>query len=84
MLKHRVTSDPVLWQPDHNCPFILEVDASQYATSAILWDWYQFRTVDPCTDMGECYFILSTSCAYSIIFRYLECQHNAPEASFLI
>ena len=37
MLKHRVTSDPVLWQPDHNRPFILEVDASQYATSAILW-----------------------------------------------
>ena len=36
-LKHRVTSDPVLWQPDHNHPFILEVDASQYATSAILW-----------------------------------------------
>ena len=37
MLKHRVTSDPVLWQPDHNRPFILEVDASQYTTSAILW-----------------------------------------------
>jgi hypothetical protein len=36
-LKRRVTSDPVLWQPDHNRPFILEVDASQYATSAILW-----------------------------------------------
>ena len=36
-LKHRVTSDPVLWQPDHNRPFILEVDASQYATSTILW-----------------------------------------------
>ena len=36
-LKHRITSDPVLWQPDHNRPFILEVDASQYATSAILW-----------------------------------------------
>ena len=37
ILKRRVTSDPVLWQPDHNRPFILEVDASQYATSAILW-----------------------------------------------
>ena len=36
-LKNRVTSDPVLWQPNHNRPFILEVDASQYATSAILW-----------------------------------------------
>ena len=33
---------------------------------------------------ANCYFILSTSCAYSIIFRYLECQHNALEASFLI
>ena len=37
MLKHCVTNNPVLWQPDHNRPFILEVDASQYATSAILW-----------------------------------------------
>ena len=36
-LKHRVTSNPVLWQPDHARPFILEVDASQYTTSAILW-----------------------------------------------
>ena len=36
-LKQRVTSNPVLWQPDHDRPFILEVDASQYATSAILW-----------------------------------------------
>ena len=36
-LTHRVTSDPVLWQPDHNHPFLLEVDASQYTTSAILW-----------------------------------------------
>jgi hypothetical protein len=36
-LKRCITSDPVLWQPDHDHPFILEVDASQYATSAILW-----------------------------------------------
>ena len=36
-LKHRITSNPVLWQPDHDRPFILEVDASQYTTSAILW-----------------------------------------------
>ena len=36
-LKQHVTSNPVLWQPDHNCPFKLEVNASQYATSAILW-----------------------------------------------
>ena len=27
----------MLWQPDHDRPFILEVDASQYTTSAILW-----------------------------------------------
>ena len=27
----------MLWQPNHDRPFILEVDASQYATSAILW-----------------------------------------------
>ena len=36
-LKQHVTSDPVLWQPNHNHPFELEVDALQYATSAILW-----------------------------------------------
>ena len=36
-LKQHVTSDPILWQPDHNRPFELEVNASQYATSAILW-----------------------------------------------
>ena len=27
----------MLWQPNHSHPFILEVDASQYTTSAILW-----------------------------------------------
>ena len=32
ILKRRVTSDPVLWQPNHSRPFILEVDMSQYAT----------------------------------------------------
>ena len=37
ILKHQVTSNPVLWQPDHHRPFILEVNASQYATLAILW-----------------------------------------------
>jgi RNase H-like domain found in reverse transcriptase len=36
-LKKHIISNPVLWQPDHNRPFILEADASQYATSAILW-----------------------------------------------
>ena len=37
ILKHWVISDPVLWQPNHSRPFILKVNASQYATSAILW-----------------------------------------------
>jgi RNase H-like domain found in reverse transcriptase len=32
-----VTSDPVLHQPNYNLPFILEVDTSQYATGAILY-----------------------------------------------
>jgi RNase H-like domain found in reverse transcriptase len=32
-----VTSDPVLHQPNYDKPFTLEVDASQYATGAILY-----------------------------------------------
>jgi RNase H-like domain found in reverse transcriptase len=32
-----VTSDPVLHRPNYNCPFTLEVDASQYATGVILY-----------------------------------------------
>jgi RNase H-like domain found in reverse transcriptase/Reverse transcriptase (RNA-dependent DNA polymerase) len=32
-----VTSDPVLYQPDYTKAFTLEVDASQYATGAILY-----------------------------------------------
>jgi RNase H-like domain found in reverse transcriptase len=35
-LKEIVLSDPVLQQPHPNCPYTLEVDASQYATRAIL------------------------------------------------
>ena len=31
------TTDPVLQQPDHNKPFELEVDASQFAMGAILY-----------------------------------------------
>ena len=31
------TTDPVLRQPNHNKPFELEVDASQFATGAILY-----------------------------------------------
>jgi RNase H-like domain found in reverse transcriptase len=32
-----VTSDPVLHRPNYNLPFTLEVDASQYAMGAILY-----------------------------------------------
>jgi hypothetical protein len=32
-----VTSNPVLLHPDYKKPFMLEVDASQYATGAILY-----------------------------------------------
>jgi hypothetical protein len=32
-----VTSNPVLLHPDYKKPFVLEVDASQYATGAILY-----------------------------------------------
>ena len=36
-LIHLATTNPVLQQPDHNKPFELEVDASQFATGAILY-----------------------------------------------
>ena len=36
-LLHIVASDPVLHRPNYDKPFILEVDASQYATGAILY-----------------------------------------------
>ena len=36
-LKAIVSSDPVLQRPDHEWPFELEVDASQYALGAILY-----------------------------------------------
>jgi RNase H-like domain found in reverse transcriptase len=32
-----VTSNPVLHRPNYDLPFMLEVDASQYATGAILY-----------------------------------------------
>jgi RNase H-like domain found in reverse transcriptase len=35
-LLKRVQEDPVLHRPDYTRPFELEVDASQYATGAIL------------------------------------------------
>ena len=34
-----VTSDPILWQPRQQEPFKLEVDASQVATGAVLWQY---------------------------------------------
>jgi hypothetical protein len=35
-LQHALTSSPVLLLPDYICPFTLYIDASDYATSAIL------------------------------------------------
>ena len=35
-LAHAVATNPILQQPDYECPFFLEVDASQFATGAIL------------------------------------------------
>ena len=35
-LKRAITAEPVLRQPDHNKPFTMEVDASQYTLGAIL------------------------------------------------
>ena len=36
-LIERVTSDPVLWHPDPNAPFELQVDASDFALGSILF-----------------------------------------------
>jgi phage pi2 protein 07 len=36
-LTKALTSNPVLLHPDYKKPFVLEVDASQYATGAILY-----------------------------------------------
>ena len=38
-LIERVTSDPVLWHPDPNAPFELQVDASDFALRSILFQW---------------------------------------------
>ena len=38
-LKCLVQGDPVLMCLDHNRPFVLEVDASQYALEAVLSQW---------------------------------------------
>ena len=35
-MKKAITAEPVLRRPDHNKPFTMEVDASQYALGAIL------------------------------------------------
>ena len=34
-----VTSDPILWHPDPNAPFELQVDASDFALGSILFQW---------------------------------------------
>ena len=36
-LKKALTSEPVLWQPIMDKPFFLEVNASDYATGAVLF-----------------------------------------------
>jgi RNase H-like domain found in reverse transcriptase len=41
--------DPVLQQPDHTKPYTLKVDASQYASGAIL---YQLDAQDPLRPVG--------------------------------
>ena len=38
-LKELVKGDPVLMHPDHDRPFTLEVDASQYTLGAVLSQW---------------------------------------------
>ena len=35
-LAHTVATNPVLQRPNYKCPFFLEVDASQFATGAVL------------------------------------------------
>ena len=35
-LAHTVATNPVLQRPNHEHPFFLEVDASQFATGAVL------------------------------------------------
>ena len=36
MLKELVKGDPILMHPDHNCPFTLEVNVSQYVLGVVL------------------------------------------------
>ena len=36
-LKQKLTNEPVLWQPIMEKPFFLEVDISDYATEAVLF-----------------------------------------------
>jgi hypothetical protein len=55
-----VCTSPVLVAPDQDCQFELEVDASQYALGAILWQW------DPTLDKKLCaigYYLATLSLA---------------------
>ena len=47
-LAHAVATNPILQQLNYECPFFLEVDASQFATGAVLSqkdDWGRLRPV---------------------------------------
>ena len=46
-LKELIKGDPVLMRPDHDQPFTLEVDASQYALGAVLSQWNDAGRLQP-------------------------------------
>ena len=46
-LKCLVQGDPMLMQPDHDCPSILEVNASQYALGVVLSQWNNAGKLQP-------------------------------------
>jgi hypothetical protein len=46
-LKELVKGDPVLMRPDHDHPFTLKVDVSQYVLGAVLSQWNNARRLQP-------------------------------------